>query len=230
MISVIIPCYNHGATLGRTIESLLAQTFGDREIIVVDDGSTDASADVIKRYQGRITAVHQENSGGPSARNRGFAVSKGDEVIFCDADIVMRPDALEKLHAALETHPEAAYAYPSFRLGWKKFACGPFEAERLRKINFVHTSALIRRTAFPGFDETLKRFQDWDLWLTMLERGKTGVWVPETLFTVLAGHGRISAWAPSFFYRIPWGVFGFRPKLVAKYEDAAAIVRQKHRL
>jgi glycosyltransferase involved in cell wall biosynthesis len=230
-ISVIIPCYNHGATIGRCLDSLFAQSLKPHEIIVVNDGSTDGSSEILQPYAGRVKIIDQENRGGPSARNRGFRESAGDLVMFCDADAVMRPDALAKMAAALEAHPEAAYAYSSFRFGWKKFPCGSFDPDRMRKMNFITTTSLIRRPVFPGFDESLKRFQDWDLWLTMLERGHAGVWVPETLFWVVPRKKEgISSWAPSFLYRLPWKALGFKPRLVEKYEDAAAIIRKKHHL
>ncbi len=231
-ISVIIPCYNHAATIGRCLESIFAQTIAPFEVIVVDDGSTDALDAALASFLGKIKLVRQANSGGPAARNRGFRESTGDLVMFCDADAFLRPDALEKLEFALESEPEAAYAYASFRFGWKKFPLGPFDPERLKKHNYIHTGSLIRREKFPGFDETLKRFQDWDLWLTMLERGDAGVWVPELLVHVHVSskRGGISNWLPKLMYRLPWNLLGWKPKRVAEYEAAAAIIRKKHRL
>jgi glycosyltransferase involved in cell wall biosynthesis len=229
-ISVIIPCYNHAPTVGRCLESVFAQTHRDLEVIVVDDGSTDDLASALAPFKGRLTLIRQENRGGPAARNRGFAASTGEFVLFCDADIVWEKDAFERMAAALETHPEAAYAYGSFRFGWKTFRLWPFDAERLKRHNYIHTGSLIRREAFPGFDESLKRFQDWDLWLTMLERGLTGVWVPRLLCRVITLRGGISSWLPSFVYRLPWKRLGWAPKRLRAYEAAAAIIRKKHSL
>ncbi|HJV33397.1 MAG TPA: glycosyltransferase family A protein [Patescibacteria group bacterium] len=229
-ISVIIPCYNHASTIGRTLEALFAQTHRDLEIVVVDDGSTDDLDRALKPYRGRFRLVRQENRGGPSARNRGFRESSGELVLFSDADIVWRPDALSKLAAALAAHPEAAYAYASFRFGWKLFRLWPFDAERLKKHNYMQTGSLIRRERFPGFDESLKRFQDWDLWLTMLERGDVGVWVPEVLCRVLTKRRNISSWMPKIVYRVPWKRLGWMPKRIRAYEEAAAVVRKKHHL
>ncbi|WKZ29236.1 MAG: glycosyltransferase family A protein [Patescibacteria group bacterium] len=231
-ISVIIPCYNHAATVGRCLESVYAQTLPAFEVVVVDDGSTDALDAALKPFLGKIKLVRQINSGGPAARNRGFRESKGDLVLFCDADIILRPDALEKLTAALDAHPEAAYAYASFKFGWKAFPLGPFDPARLKKHNYIHTGSLIRREKFPGFDESLKRFQDWDLWLTMLERGDTGVWVPEFLANVHVSskRGGISNWLPKLAYRLPWKWLGWKPKRVVEYEAAAAVIRRKHSL
>jgi len=229
-ISVIIPCYNHASSIGKCLESVFAQTYPDVEVVVVDDGSTDDLEGALSTYQGRFRFVHQENRGGPAARNRGFRESSGELVLFCDADIVWIPEAFAELASALEAHPEAAYAYASFRFGWKRFRLWPFDARRLRKHNYIHTGSLIRRERFPGFDESLKRFQDWDLWLTMLERGDVGVWVPRELCRVMTKRGGISSWLPKIVYRIPWARFGWKPARVRAYEEAAAVIRKKHHL
>ena len=228
MISVIIPCYQDSESISRCLDSVFGQTVKDVEIIVVDDGSTDDLRAALRPYAGRVQVIRQENRGGNAARNRGFAVSKGEFVMFCDADMRLRRDALEKLLTALATHPEAAYAYSSFRFGWKLFRSGPFDPAHLRRVNFISTTSLIRRASFPGFDESLRRFQDWDLWLTMLERGATGVWVPMTLFRAEVKRGRISAWLPKDLYRVPWRRLGWLPKRIDDYEKAALIVRRKH--
>ena len=231
-ISVIIPCYNHASTIARCLESVFAQTYTPIEVIVVDDGSTDRLETALASFLSRITFVRQENKGGPAARNHGFRESTGDLVMFCDADAQLRPDALTTMARALDAHPEAAYAYASFKFGWKTFPLGPFDPARLKKHNYIHTGSLVRREKFSGFDESLKRFQDWDLWLTMMERGDIGVWVPEVLMRVQVSstRGGISNWMPKFVYRIPWNLLGWKPKRMIAYEEAAAIIRHKHHL
>lgn len=229
-ISVIIPCYQHAGTIGRCLASVFGQTHAELEVIVVDDGSTDGLEAAVAPFRDRLTFIRQENRGGPAARNRGFAASAGEAVIFCDADIILKPEALEKMLRALEERPEAAFAYSSFKFGWKKFRLWPFDAARLKKMNYIHTTSLIRRERFPGFDESLRRFQDWDLWLTIVEKGGSGVWIPETLFSVTPRRGGISEWLPSFVYRIPWRLLGFKPRTISRYDDAADIIRRKHRL
>jgi len=232
MISVIIPTYQHSRSLPRCLESVLKQTFKDIEVIVIDDGSIDSTQDVIKPFLDRVIYVKQKNQGAPVARNNGFDLSKGEEIIFCDADVIMHPKMLEMLHQALQDNPDSAFAYSAFRFGWKRFSSFSFSTERLRQMNFIHTTALIRRTDFPRFDETLRRFHDWDLWLTILEHGKGGIFVPKKLFRVIVEHSRIaySQWRPSIWYRIPWKKLGWKPNSVEKYDKAKELIKQKHHL
>jgi glycosyltransferase involved in cell wall biosynthesis len=232
LVSIIIPAWQSAGTLPTTLRTIFAQTYRPLEVIIVDDASTDATEAAIAPWRDRI---HYEklsaNAGAPHARNTGFGFASGEFVMFCDSDLVLRADAIEKLVQTLEAHPEASYAYGSFRFGWKKFKGGIFDAAKLRARNFIHTSALIRGSAAPHFDESLKRFQDWDLWLTFLEQGKVGVWFPEVLFQAIPrGAIGISNWRPSFWYKVPWERFGYVPKSVSKYRAAASIIKQKHQL
>ncbi len=232
LISVVIPSYQHAKSLPVCLESLFAQSYKEVEIIVVNDGSTDETKEVLARFDNRIQVIHQENQGANPARNRGLKEAKGEFVIVCDADVTMRPDMLEKLKQALDRHADASYAYSAFRFGWKLFRGVPFDVDKLKERNFIHTTALVRRKDHPGFDDAVKRFQDWDVWLTMLESGKIGVLVNETLFHIAVdGESRIgSSWLPSVLYRLPWKWIRWTPKRIKKYEAAHAVMTKKHGL
>lgn len=229
MISIIIPAYNAARTISRCLDSIAKQTYRDVEVTIVDDCSSfplqrPELSSALGSEEG-VRVIHNErNMGAPASRNIGFRASRGEYVMFCDADIVLVPTALERLLDTLQKRPDASYAYSSFRFGWKKFPSFPFDAARLRAMPYIHTTSLIRREHFPGFDETIKRFQDWDLYLTMLEQGHTGVWVPEVLFSVINTSGTMSRWLPSFVYKIPW-----LPS-VKRYRAAEVLIRQKHHL
>lgn len=231
LISVVIPAFNSEKTIENCLASVFKQSHKGVEIIVVNDGSSDDTLAKLRPYweRGRIKVINQANKGAPAARNRGFREARGEYVIFCDADIIFKKQALKKMLLVLWRHPEASYAYSSFKLKHKRFHLHPFDAEKLKQINYIHTTSLIRSEHFPDFDESLERFQDWDLWLTMLEQGREGVWVPEFLFKIIS-KGVISAWMPKAFYKIPWDSLGWKPKAMEKYEQAKKVIEEKHNL
>ncbi|MDF1497153.1 MAG: glycosyltransferase [Patescibacteria group bacterium] len=232
-ISVIIPAYNHANELKKTLESLWKQTIGVKEVIVVDDASQDDIESVIDifKYKLPIRLIsHEQNKGAAAARNTGLKSADGEFTIFLDADIVLEPEALAKMHQALEDNPNASYAFGDFCWGRIHFKGKPFCIESLQKVNYIHTSALIRRKDALEFDETLKKFQDWDLWLTMANQGKVGVWVPEILFKVIERKNGISRWMPSFIHKIPWPLLGYAPNEIIRYREAESIIKQKHNL
>ena len=232
MISIIIPVYNQAEKLIKTLDSLNKQSYQDLEVIIVNDGSSDNVENICALYLQNLKTdikylfLNQTNQGAPAARNRGFQEAKGDYLFFCDADAILYPKAIETLLKALENNPKISYAYSSFLWGNKLFKLGEFDADKLKKMPYIHTMSLIRRSDYPlnGWDESIKKFQDWDLWLSMLEKGKIGIFVPEVLFMVIPG-GTISSWLPSFAYKL----LPFLP-VVKKYNNALKIIKDKHGL
>jgi hypothetical protein len=108
LVSVVISSYNYGRFLDQAIASALDQTYDRVEVIVVDDGSTDDSRSVIRRYDERIIPIFQQNGGQASAINAGFARSRGEIVIFLDADDVLAPDIVARVVETLRRNPDAA--------------------------------------------------------------------------------------------------------------------------
>ena len=232
MISVIIPVYNQAEKLKQTLISLNNQTYRDFEIIIINDGSSDNPEKIFTDFltnnktELSFDFFNQKNQGAPAARNHGAREAKGEYFFFCDADATLKPKALEILLKTLTENPQASYAYSSFIWGQKLFKGRPFSPEELRKKPYIHTMALIRRCDFPenGWDEKIKKFQDWDLWLTMLNNNKIGIFVDSVLFTVAPG-GTMSSWLPSFAYKLLPNL-----PLVKKYNQAMAIIKTKHQL
>ncbi|MEK7529870.1 MAG: glycosyltransferase [Patescibacteria group bacterium] len=230
MISVVIPAYNHASSLARCLESLFAQEDVQVEIIVVNDGSTDGTRAVLLPFQDRITTVHQENAGANVARNRGAKRAQGAFLLFVDADATFERRALWHLRRALESHPEIGFAYSDFYFGFKHFRTGPFDERQLRRMNFIHISALMRRELFVEFDESMRRFQDWDLWLTFLKQGIRGLYVPKTLMRVTVERTGISSWLPKWSYHAPWKWLPGVRRRVQAYEQAREVLIKKHDL
>jgi glycosyltransferase involved in cell wall biosynthesis len=227
LISIVIPYYNQPNELRLALDSISKQTHKNIEVIIVDDGSKERLK--IEDLRFKIKLVRQENRGAPSARNRGLELAKGEYIIFWDADVIAKPEMLENMYYALQAHPEASFAYSNFYFGWKRMKGQSYEATKLRENNYIHSTSLIRKKDAIAWDESLKRFQDWDYWLTMGGQGKTGVWIDQYLFKVIPG-GTMSKWLPKFAYKKPWKFIpGFRSR-VESYEKARGIVLKKHKL
>ena len=229
MISIVIPVYNQAEKLKKCLKSIACQNYNDYEVIVVNDGSTDAiykTAEQCKRFfpSGKFYFLSQENKGANAARNFGAQKAHGDFFLFADADVFMEKDMLEKMMGALIGNANVAYAYSSFYWGIKKFVCGEWSAERLKKEPYIHTTSLLRREYFMPLDLKIKKFQDWDLWLSVLERGGRGIWIDEYLYKISTG-GTMSHWLPSFAYKI----FPFLSQ-VKKYHAAVGAIKEKHNL
>ncbi len=131
LVSAIINNYNYGRFLRESIGSALSQTYRNNEVIVVDDGSTDCSREVIEGYGGAVVPVFKENGGQASAFNAGFAVSRGSIICFLDSDDVWLPDKVEKVVGAALENPNAALIYHRYRRLIDGAAAGPALPKRL---------------------------------------------------------------------------------------------------
>jgi len=193
-LTVVIPCKS-GIAPEVTLKSLECQTFRDWVVVMVPDFAC---------------------KGAPWARNRGFELVQSELVLFSDSDICWYPQAFEQMIGTLDAHPEISYAYGSFRLLDKhgQFtgsiqAAREFDAARLRHMNFVSTMSIMRAKDFVGFDESLKRLQDWALFLDMLELGRIGKHCGHIIFDTCYSEGGITAGSVS-------------------WEDAVKQVRRRH--
>jgi glycosyltransferase involved in cell wall biosynthesis len=155
-ISCVIPVFNGGRFLGDALDSVLAQTHAPREIIVVDDGSTDDTAAVAARYADRIIFLQQANAGPAAARNRGLSVASGDLIAFQDADDLWHPEKLAIQAARFTMRPELDVSITHVRNFWEP-ELREEEEEARRQGNPLtnpaipgHTmqTTLMRRTAF----------------------------------------------------------------------------------
>ena len=186
-VSVVIPTYNRADLVGHAIRSALDQTMDDLEVIVVDDGSTDGTPDVLARFADpRVRVIHQANKGISSALNTGFRAAAGDAVIMLGSDDRFLPYCLARLVAALDAHPDAVLVYGRAQamddlarpLPQITGNPEPFPGQTLRSIlygDFVATiAALTRRDALFAVglcDERLSGNEDWDLWIRLATRG-----------------------------------------------------------
>jgi glycosyltransferase involved in cell wall biosynthesis len=179
-VTAIIPVFNGAALIRRSIESVLSQTRPADEVIVVDDGSTDETANIVRSYGLRVRYLRQPNSGVAAARNNGVKQAKSEWIAFLDHDDEWLPNKLERQMALLEHHPTAALCYSAYWLhtldGPKLLAHLPLRnlwpAARLRN-PFPPSVAILRRAEFlqiGGFNETYKgaSCEDWELFVRFL--------------------------------------------------------------
>lgn len=190
-VSVVIPTYNCDRYVTAAVDSVLAQTLPPAEIIVVDDGSTDRTAEVLRPYQGRIRYLYQQNQGEPAARNFGIR-SAGQELIAClDADDLWLPRKLELQMAYLQQHPHCALVYtdtgsfdengvrePSLRRHFQQtFAGGNVFAQLFRETMFGSGTVLFRKSCLEQvgwFDEWFLVGSDYEMWLRLARHFEFG--------------------------------------------------------
>ncbi len=181
LVSVIIPSYNHGHFLADAIDSVQAQTWSPIEIIVVDDGSSDNTQQVAKKCPG-VHYIHQSNQGLAAARNTGIHHSKGDFLVFLDADDWLYTDGISINMNQLLQHPEAAFisgAHDRSNVGKDKISQVKNSVtnnhySQLLEGNYIgmHATVLYRRSIFDKFlfDTTLQACEDYDLYLKIARR------------------------------------------------------------
>ncbi len=183
-VSVVMPAYQAAATIGAAASSVLWQTYTDLELVVVDDGSTDATGAIVSAFEGPVRLVRQQNAGVAAARNRGIASAAGGLIAFCDADDLWFERHLEALVAVYDRVGGIATAnsYWLFSGGihWSKRRYKgrfPHPRQQRRAIleqNFVSTMSLFpRRLAeeIGGFHEGLRRAEDWHFWIRAIYAG-----------------------------------------------------------
>lgn len=204
--AVIITSYNRAATVGESIRSVLNQSYGDFELCIVDDGSTDDTRAVVEEFlrDGRVRYLHKPNGGQASALNAGIRATTAPFVGFLDSDCRWLPTRLEVHMRALADRPECGVVYGENR--WIDDAGRPCEAPKIKRHsgwvtrqllydNFVNFNcSLVRRSHLERvglFDESLRRNPDYDLWLRLSLLCEFA-FVPDVLAEYRVGGGRLS--------------------------------------
>jgi glycosyltransferase involved in cell wall biosynthesis len=203
LVSVVCPAYNCERFIEPALQSVFTQSYRQLEVIVVDDGSTDSTPELIKNY-GELCYLRQTNRGPSAARNHGIRAARGEFVAFLDLDDLWTPQKLAKQMAALESCPDAALIFSDMRLfdttGEDKLTM--FQTYRLTAdffghesivdrsvaklvtMNFIPTSSVLARKAalaeVGGFDEKFRKSEDWDLWLRIAIR-RPIAYIPEPM-------------------------------------------------
>ena len=188
LVSVIIPAYDVSEFIGEALDSVLAQTFTDYEIIVINDGSPDTEAleRALKPYMSRIVYLKQENRGVSAARNTGIEAARGSLIAFLDGDDTWLPNYLEVQVARIQADPTIDVLYPNVIMFGDPSEAGEefmtscpsngevtFERLLLQECNVSNCSIARRETIIRAglFDESLRSVEDFDLWLRVIKQG-----------------------------------------------------------
>lgn len=210
LYSIIMPMYNAASTVGEAIESVLAQTCSDWELLVADDSSADAGPSVVAAYAGKhaniVLLPSEVGSGGPAVpRNRAIALARGRYLAFLDADDLWKPEKLERIVSVLLAGADVAY-HDAYYFGKDhrrahRFAAltGDVRKSLILRGNILCNSATVaarsRVVALGGFDEReqYNSAEDYDLWLRLARDGACFAHVPEVLGGIRMSEGSLSA-------------------------------------
>lgn len=165
-VSVVIP-NKAGETPMLTIQSLYKQRYQHYDVILVNDFHGNANI----------------------ARNHGLAMVKTEFVLFSDNDINWYPQAIDQMRSALLKDKSISYAYGAYEMGGALHCNKVFDKAELLRKNYISTMTLVRTADHPGWDDQIKRLQDWDVWLTMLRNGKMGKFTGHTIFSTPVRNG-----------------------------------------
>ncbi len=220
-ISVIIPTYNRKQTLSRTIQSVLNQSFQPLEIILVDDGSTDGTADWIRTHFPSMNVLQQINQGVSSSRNHGIEKSKCDWIALLDSDDEWKPNKMERQVESLEKNPDVLFCHTNeiwirngvrVNQGKKHQKYGGMIFEKcLDMCRISPSSSLFRKSLLNDvgyFDENLRVCEDYDLWLRITAKYPV-LFLDEPLIIKYGGHD-------DQLSRVPEGIEKYRIQSLEK--------------
>ncbi|MGC5007179.1 glycosyltransferase family 2 protein [Streptomyces sp. DT203] len=196
VVSVVIPCHDYARYLPEAVSSVLAQTFRDWELVIVDDGSTDntvevAQALIARHPDRRIRLVQQSNAGVSAARNTGIEASTGRYILPLDADDVIAATMLEKTVGVLDSDPGIAIAstdvftFTDDDLPPQAMPLPAYSRELLLQRLIMFYCSLYRRAAWQtvgGYNESMRAGEDWDFWIGCVEHGFDAHHIHEALF------------------------------------------------
>lgn len=194
LVSIIIPCYNKAQYLAETLKSVQNQTYCNLEIIVVDDGSTDNTKQIVSQWQQRLPFFHylwQENQGPSVARNNGIRFATGTYIVCLDADDLIHPQYVERCANYLTTHPNVKLVYTRAQLFGERneeWILPNYDFTTLLWENMINCAAMYRKVDFNrtvGYNTNMiNGLEDWDFWLTFLSPTDQVIQLEEPLLSV----------------------------------------------
>ena len=180
LVSVIIPCYNQGEFLEECLTSVFASSYTNLEVIVVNDGSTDNSNEIIQQhqYQFKFTYINQSNAGPSNARNQAIKVARGSYILPLDADDKIGKDYISQAVQVLSSNPEIGIVYCHAEFFGElngKWNLPDFDLQLMLARNLIFNCGLFRKVDYDktsGYNDNMREgWEDWDFWLSLIELG-----------------------------------------------------------
>ena len=236
MVSVIIPTFNRAHTLSRAIESVVAQTFGDWELIVIDDGSSDETPSVVSQFSDeRIKFVRQKRAGVSAARNRGIESTERPWISFLDSDDYWQPTKLERQFSLLDSYPDLSVCYTNeiwirrgIRVNQKRKhrKYGGWIYEYCLPLCIISPSSVVLRRSLlekkGRFDESFPVCEDYELWLRLTACNPV-LFLDEDLITKTGGHS-------DQLSRSRWGLDRYRVRALQMCYESQRLTPRQRRL
>jgi glycosyltransferase involved in cell wall biosynthesis len=203
--AVVVPAYQAAATIADAVESALGQTVSPEEVIIVDDGSTDGTSDLLSPYRDRITLLQKSNGGGASALNVAIEAASSDFIVVLDSDDAYLPERIEELRRLAVMRPDLdllstdAYFESEGQITGRFNRANPFpvsdQREAMLRSCYLFAPAIRRRRLLEigGFDEQLRIAYDWDCWIRVLLAGAQAGLVDRPLMRYRLHPGSLSA-------------------------------------
>ncbi len=231
-VSVIIPTYNRAHVLPRAVDSVLAQTFQQIEILIIDDGSTDNTPEILEAYGDRLMLLSQKNGGVSQARNVGIRAASGTFIAFLDSDDAWMPGKLERQVAALTAHPQLPLCHTEEIWIRNGVRVNPKKKHRKRG-GYIFpyclplcvispSSTVLRRELLDEvglFDERLPACEDYDLWLRIACTHEVA-FLEEPLLIKYGGHD-------DQLSRTYWGIDRFRVQALVKLLETVSLTDEQ---
>jgi glycosyltransferase involved in cell wall biosynthesis len=190
--SVIVPAYNSAAFIAKALDSALSQTLQPAEVIVINDGSSDETLEIVQRFGNKVRCISHENKGLPAARNTGIENAQYEWIALLDSDDLWRADKLERQAAAILENPTADFVYTAcysfFEDKMEKLVPAPpasrIKQELMNWIPFAVSSVVFRRSKaieIGEFDPAMRLSEEWDMWHRFIKAGAEFVAIDEPL-------------------------------------------------
>lgn len=178
LVSFVIPVYKKPSEVfERCLKSLFDMSYKQIEVVCAFDGEDPELQKIAETYKTKVVVI--EHGGAPKARNAGFKETTGEYVSFWDADCYAKPEMARMWVDTFKANPTVDFVYSGYEFVDQQGGVTgePFDPYLLTCGNYIATMFPMKRDVFPGFDESLKAGQDWDLWLTIVEKGGKGIWL-----------------------------------------------------